>query len=95
LDNFFKEGILITRFVKNIFPQVNQALEHWRKLAAEIPDPVLRKQALSSIRAKRFHCQGGSIYALYPGVNQEVMVGFIVAFQTISDYLDNLCDRAG
>jgi tetraprenyl-beta-curcumene synthase len=95
LDKFLKEGILISRFVKDIFPQVDKALKNWQEYALNIPDPVLKEQALSSIRKKRFHCQGGSIYALYPGVNQEAMVGFIVAFQTISDYLDNLCDRVG
>lgn len=90
---FFQEGLLIYRFVKNIFPQVEKALDHWRQYALTIPDPVLKEQALASIKKKRFHCQGGNIYALYPGVNQKAMVDFIVAFQTISDYLDNLCDR--
>jgi tetraprenyl-beta-curcumene synthase len=93
LKYFFQEGLLIYQFVKNIFPQVEKALDHWRQYALTIPDPVLKEQALASIKKKRFHCQGGNIYALYPGVNQEAMVGFIVAFQTISDYLDNLCDR--
>lgn len=95
LSRFFKEGILISRFVKEIFPEVDRALDQWRDYGAKIPDLVLKEQALISIKTKRFHCQGGSFYALYPGVDQEVMVRFIVAFQTISDYLDNLCDRAG
>ena len=92
---YFQEGKLISRFVQDIFPQVKETLGYWREYGAKIPDPVLRAQALASIETKKFHCLGGSIYALYPGVNQEAMVRFIVAFQTISDYLDNLCDRAG
>lgn len=95
MGQFFKEGILISHFVKDVFPQVDQALDRWREYGLKIPDPVLKEQALASIKTKRFHCQGGSIYVLYPGADQEVMVGFVVAFQTISDYLDNLCDRAG
>ncbi len=91
---WIEHWILIFRFIKEVFPQVDQTLAKWRERAEKIPDQVLRKQALSSLETKRFHCQGGSIYALYPGVNQDIMVRFIVAFQTISDYLDNLCDRA-
>jgi len=54
---------------------------------------VLGKQALSSIHLKRFHSQGGCIYALYPKTDLQSAVKFIVSLQTISDYLDNLCDR--
>lgn len=84
--------LLIYRYVTEIFPMVKQELKHWQKLAAQIPDDGLRQQALESIRTKAFHCQGGSIYALHPGVNCNLTVQFIVAYQTISDYLDNLVD---
>ncbi|WP_407310704.1 tetraprenyl-beta-curcumene synthase family protein [Desulfosporosinus sp. SB140] len=83
---------LIYTFVTKIFPLVKQELNVWRQRAEQIPDPLLSKQAQESIRFKAFHCQGGSIYALYPGVNREETVRFIVAYQTISDYLDNLVD---
>jgi tetraprenyl-beta-curcumene synthase len=75
---------------------VEQELARWTYFAGKIPDPSLRQQALASIQLKSFHAQGGSIYSLYPEVtDQEGILRFIVAFQTISDYLDNLCDRAG
>lgn len=83
---------LIYRFVSEIFPQVKQKLAKWSNIARQCPDPHLGEQAVTSIRTKSFHCLGGSIYALYPGVNREVMVEMIVAYQTISDYLDNLVD---
>lgn len=35
------------------------------------------------------------MYALYPKADFKRTVKFITALQTISDYLDNLCDRAG
>lgn len=93
----YSHGIhLVTQFVAQTFPQVKKELTHWASLAEKIPDPELRYQALASIKAKRFHALGGAVYSLYPGVpDSENMVSFIVAFQTISDYLDNLCDRAG
>ena len=58
-------------------------------------DELLGNQAISSINLKKFHSQGGSAFALYPGADVSGTVRFIVSFQTISDYLDNLCDRSG
>ncbi|MHB9148373.1 MAG: tetraprenyl-beta-curcumene synthase family protein [Candidatus Amoebophilus sp.] len=84
--------VLIYRFIKYVFPKVRRELNHWRSMAAVSPDPILALGACESIRTKSFHCQGGSIYALYPGVDMAKTVEFIVAYQTISDYLDNLVD---
>src|SRR5690625_6271420 len=50
-----------------IFPAVNRELDFWTKRAKQIPDDELRAQALASIAAKRFHCQGGAVYALLAG----------------------------
>jgi len=84
----------IVRFVRQAFPRVEAELGRWR-CAAGRAEPGLAAQALASINAKKFHCQGGSIYSLYPGVDTGRFVRLVVALQTISDYLDNLCDRAG
>lgn len=85
---------LVTRFVTRVFPLVDQELDRWRGHISEAEDRELSAQGLASIRTKRFHCQGGSIYALAGQAGQE-LISFIVALQTISDYLDNLCDRSG
>ncbi|WP_419884219.1 tetraprenyl-beta-curcumene synthase family protein [Peribacillus sp. B-H-3] len=79
-----------------IFPFVDKELAHWRKRAEQIPDPELKKQALSSIGSKAFHCQGGAIFALLADnkLNRAETIKFIVGYQTMSDYLDNLCDRS-
>jgi tetraprenyl-beta-curcumene synthase len=47
-----------------------------------------------SIETKTFHCEGGAIYSLLAGTSYRETLLFIVAYQTISDYLDNLCDRS-
>ena len=86
---------LISRFVLTAFPLVKNELNGWRINAAVCPDQELALQAVASITDKAFHCKGGSIYSLYPGTDQASLVRFITALQTISDYLDNLCDRAG
>lgn len=85
---------LMNAVYRKIFPAVRQELSHWKTRAEQIPNPELRAQALASIEAKRFHCQGGAVYALLAGYNWREAIRFIVAYQTISDYLDNLCDRS-
>ncbi|RFU66282.1 tetraprenyl-beta-curcumene synthase family protein [Peribacillus glennii] len=79
---------------RDVFPIVQKELRHWTKRAEEIPNPELRRQALDSICSKTFHCEGGSILALIAEEKNAEAIRFIVAYQTISDYLDNLCDRS-
>ena len=85
---------LMRRVYKFILPSVKIELNLLRAKASAIPDPELRRQALSSIETKAFHCQGGSVYAAANLEFRQVLIPLIVAFQTISDYLDNLCDRS-
>lgn len=85
---------LMKKVYKDVFPLVHKELSYWREKAESIPNKELRKQALASIETKTFHCEGGSILALLSKVNIEQCIRFIVAYQTISDYLDNLCDRS-
>lgn len=85
---------LMYRMYRYILPGVRKELAFWRKAADRIPDPELRRQAIASMASKRFHCQGGAVYAAAQPEARDVLVRLIVAFQTISDYLDNLCDRS-
>lgn len=77
-----------------VLPEVETHLHGWRARADKIPSPDLRAQALASIATKAFHCAGGGTYALLAGSRWREALRFIVAYQTISDYLDNLCDRS-
>ncbi|WP_455662891.1 tetraprenyl-beta-curcumene synthase family protein [Pradoshia sp.] len=79
---------------KDIFPIVHRELDYWEERANSIPNEELRIQAKASIAHKTFHCEGGSILALIAGEKKNQVIRFIVAYQTISDYLDNLCDRS-
>lgn len=85
---------LLYRMYRHVFPLVHRQLKEWRSKAENIPDTELRKQALASMTSKQFHCEGGSIYAVAGMKHRYRLVPLIVAFQTISDYLDNLCDRS-
>lgn len=86
---------LIGRFVHQVFPLVDQELKRWHEHAKKSLGPQLYLQATDSLNKKKFHCQGGSVYSLYGGKPAHDQIRLIVALQTISDYLDNLCDRAG
>lgn len=85
---------LMYRMYRFILPDVYRELARWRKMAGQIPDPELRSQAIASLTSKQFHCEGGSVYAAAAVERRKELVPLIVALQTISDYLDNLCDRS-
>ena len=89
-----KPFTLMSRVYRKILPAVHRELAYWKSRAAKIPNPELRRQALASIETKTFHCEGGGILALTANQQYKQAVKFIVAYQTISDYLDNLCDRS-
>ncbi|GHH97363.1 tetraprenyl-beta-curcumene synthase family protein [Neobacillus kokaensis] len=89
-----KPFTLMSSVYRKILPAVHQELAYWKSRAEEIPNPELRKQALASIEHKTFHCEGGAILALTANNHYKQAIKFIVAYQTISDYLDNLCDRS-
>lgn len=90
----YGSGILMMRVYRDVLPRVRKYLELWKKEAGQIPDIELRQQALLSIENKTFHCEWGSIYGLLAKDKIDPTIRFIVAYQTISDYLDNLCDRS-
>ncbi len=94
-ESLVSKTLFLNKFVREVFPAVDKELNQWRNKAKNIPDPELAKQALASIRDKRFHALGGSVFAITPQGFDQDLVQLIVALQTISDYLDNLCDRAG
>ncbi|TYP71134.1 tetraprenyl-beta-curcumene synthase family protein [Paenibacillus methanolicus] len=85
---------LMYRMYKYILPEVKDELNRLRALAEAIPDEELRAQALASMTSKEFHCQGGGVYAAADLGSRHILVPLIVSLQTISDYLDNLCDRS-
>jgi tetraprenyl-beta-curcumene synthase len=85
---------LMSRVYRKILPAVHKELAYWKSRAEKIPNPELRTQALASIKHKTFHCEGGAILALTAKEDYKKAIKFIVAYQTISDYLDNLCDRS-
>ncbi|WP_078555567.1 tetraprenyl-beta-curcumene synthase family protein [Bacillus alkalicellulosilyticus] len=85
---------LMAGIYRKVVPDVHHLLRKWKEKASVIPNEELRNQALMSIETKTFHCVGGGIYGLLAKEQFDNVLSFIVAYQTISDYLDNLCDRS-
>jgi len=85
---------LMHRVYRYVLPEVRSQLERWREAAEGMADEELKRQAIASMTSKQFHCQGGAVYAAANLQQRHVLIPLIVAFQTISDYLDNLCDRS-
>ena len=85
---------LLFHFIRHTLPRVQRLLNQWKKEAELCEDEELRVQALSSIAGKDFHCQGGAIFAVPDRAREDSLLRLIVSYQTLCDYLDNLCDRA-
>src|SRR5690625_311884 len=81
------------RFMRRVVPAVGYEMDHWTDQAEQIESDNLRMQALASLQMKRFHAEGGSVFAAAHPRHMGSMVPLVVALQTISDYLDNLGDR--
>lgn len=95
LADLWAKAVYARRIARGVLPRTAAELARWRRRIDAIPDAELRRQALASITHKRFHAEGGSVYAALAPAHAGTLVSLIVALQTISDYLDNLCDRSG
>lgn len=87
---------LAVRFLTAVVPKAAAALRKLNKRARAIPDPAIRREALSSLRHKAFHVHGGCVFATFlePAAATR-FVELVATYETAVDYLDNLCDRIG
>jgi tetraprenyl-beta-curcumene synthase len=84
---------LLLHYITNTLPQVKKLLTYWEGQAQQCIDTELKRQALASLQKKAFHCQGGAVFAVPYGKWEPLLLELIVAYQTLCDFLDNLCDR--
>lgn len=80
-------------YLNTVRPAVQRALKPWWVLARNIPDPVLREQALSSLTSKQFHCEGGAVLAAPSRDPESRVFAFLIPYQILCDYLDTVTDR--
>jgi tetraprenyl-beta-curcumene synthase len=78
-----------------VFPRVSSELRHWRRSAARIGDPGLRRLALSALE-KRSNMEGAAAFAAFVrfGPRRDV-VQALVAFQAIYNHVDMLAEQRG
>ncbi len=90
----YSQARILFHYITYTLPRVQRLLKYWKLEASKCVDEELRVQAVNSITSKEFHCQGGAIFAVSYSEQEESLTKLIVAYQTLCDYLDNLCDRA-
>lgn len=77
-----------------VFPRVALELRRRRVLAARIPDPVLRRLALTALERKGRNLEGAAAFAtLAPPPQRPLVVRALVCSQAMCDYLDMLCEQ--
>jgi tetraprenyl-beta-curcumene synthase len=82
------------RYVAFVLPRARVELSAWRRRAGQIPDPVLRAQALDTQRDERFNAWGAALFAVLPPTcSLLTLVRILVAYQTMYDYLDTLTEK--
>jgi tetraprenyl-beta-curcumene synthase len=76
-----------------VFPRVSSELRHWRRSAARIREPALRRLALAALE-KRGNMEGAAAFAAFvrPGSRRDV-VQALVAFQAIYNHVDMLAEQ--
>jgi tetraprenyl-beta-curcumene synthase len=83
-----------SRYWLDVFPHVARELRQWRARAAGIPDPTLRRLALSTHHDERGNLEGAAAFAvLVPRSQRARVVRATVAFQAAYDYVDTLAEQ--
>jgi tetraprenyl-beta-curcumene synthase len=62
-------------------------------MAEQIPDPLLRADALGSLAEKRYYIDGAALFWILPSRRNGELLALLVAYQTMADYLDVASER--
>lgn len=83
-----------TRYWLTVYPLVRWHAARWRRRAAAIPDPVLRRIALDTHRSESGNLEGAAAFAAFaPLRRRPSVVRANVAFQATYDYVDSLAEQ--
>ncbi|HYM46810.1 MAG TPA: DUF2600 family protein [Solirubrobacteraceae bacterium] len=78
----------------SVFPNVHREVRSRYTEANRIPDPALRRLALSAHRDKRGNLEGAAAFASFVRpASRNAAVRAVVAYQMIFDYLDTLSEQ--
>lgn len=89
-DTLTVSGSLV-RYWLAIRPQVAPLLRQFERWASEIPNPVLREQARSTLRGETLNPEGTAVFAtLVPNRYLTATTRLMVALQVLCDYVDTI-----
>jgi tetraprenyl-beta-curcumene synthase len=72
---------------------VSREVERWRSHAAEIPDEMIRKDALAALAHKRPNTDGAALLWIVPAQRCPRLLRLLVAYEIMGDFLDSLVER--
>jgi tetraprenyl-beta-curcumene synthase len=78
----------VTRELSWGLPRVVCELRKWRSRALEIPEGVLRQDALNALDHKRGNTHGAALFSVLPGARSPCLLRLLVTYQVMWDYLD-------
>lgn len=77
-----------------VFPRVCREVGQWRERAVAIPDPTLRRVALTNLRVERSNLDGAAAFAAFvPCRRRTPVIRAQVALQVAYDYVDTLAEE--
>lgn len=73
---------------------VSCELNAWQRRARAIPDAPIRDDALSALTGKRTHVDGAALFSILPRRRNGCLLGLLVAYEIVLDFLDNVNERS-
>lgn len=68
-------------------------IARWQSIAASIPDPALRADALTALSRKRGNVHGAALFWTLPDHRSTGLLRGLVAWEVLADYLDCISER--
>ena len=82
------------RYWLDVFPRARGELRRWCARARAIPDPILGRIALETLRAEQRNLEGAAAFAAFVLAPWRAdVVRVVVAFQAVYDYVDSLVEQ--
>jgi tetraprenyl-beta-curcumene synthase len=74
---------------------VSREVHIWRARAERIPDPLVRRDALSAIDLKRGHADGAAMFWTLLNRRKPSLLRTLVRYELLQDYLDGVTEPGG
>jgi tetraprenyl-beta-curcumene synthase len=78
----------VTRELSWGLPRVVCELREWRARALEIPEEVIRRDALNALDHKRGNTHGAALFSVLPDARSSGLLRLLVTYQVMWDFLD-------